>query len=123
MIALNENEMEALRILWEQGKSKPAEIQTHFAWEIDNGTLRSTLVTLVRKKHASRQRDGKAFYYSARVPKATALQSLTRGLARIFSGGSERELVAQLVDTTDITPEDLQVIRDAAAGKAPRTRK
>ncbi len=120
MITLNENEMEALRILWEHGESKPAEIQGKFAWPIDNGTLRSTLVNLVHKKHVTRQRDGKAFYYSARVPKATALQTLTRGLARIFAKGSTRELVAQLVDTTDITPEDLQLIRETAAGKSAR---
>ncbi len=117
MISLNENEMEAMRILWEQGASKPAEIQARFQWEIDNGTLRSTLVNLVRKKHVTRERQGKAFYYAARVPKATALQALTRGLARIFTGGSTRELVAHLVDTHDITPEDLKLIR--AAAKAP----
>jgi BlaI family penicillinase repressor len=120
MNSLNQNELEALRIMWERGTSKPAEIQEHFAWKIDNGTLRSTLVSLVEKKHASRKRQGKAFFYSARVPKATALQVLTRNLARIFAGGSTRELVAQLVDTTGITADDLKIIRETAAGKAPR---
>jgi len=123
MISLTENEMEALRILWERGESKPAEIQELFSWTIDNGTLRSTLVNLVEKKHVTRQRQGKAFYYSARVPKATALQLFTQGLARIFARGSTRELVAQLVDTTDITPDDLKLIRATAAGKAPRKQK
>jgi hypothetical protein len=47
--------MEALRILWENGASKPAEIQARFQWEIDNGTLHSTLVNLVHKKHAMRE--------------------------------------------------------------------
>src|SRR5258708_7184664 len=80
MISLNKNELEALRIMWEHGESKPAQIQKRFAWTIDNGTLRSTLVNLVHKKHAARKRQGKAFYYSARVPKTTALETLTRGL-------------------------------------------
>jgi BlaI family transcriptional regulator, penicillinase repressor len=123
MISLNETELEAMRILWERGESKPAEIQEAFSWPIDNGTLRSTLVNLVHKKHALRKRDGKAFYYSARIPKATALQTLTRGLARIFTKGSTRELVAQLVDTTDITPDDLRIIRETAEGKTPRKQK
>ena len=113
MITLNQNEMEAMRILWERGESKPAEIQEQFSWAIDNGTLRSTLV----KKHVSRLRQGKAFYYSAVIPKTTALQSLTRGLAKIFAKGSMRELIAQLVDTTDITPDDLKIIHKIAAGK------
>ena len=119
MIALNQNEMEALRILWERGASKPGEIQEQFSWEIDNGTLRSTLVNLVRKKQVSRKREGKAFFYSARVPKTTALQNLLQGLARIFAGGSTRELVAQLVDTADISPEDLKLLRETAGGSAP----
>ena len=120
MISLTQNEMEALRILWERGESKPAELHEQFSWPIDNGTLRSTLVNLVHKRHVSRKRKGKAFYYAARVPKTTMLQTLMRGLAQIFAKGSTRELVAQLVDTTDITPDDLKIIRKAAAGKSPR---
>ena len=120
MIPLSENEMEALRILWERGESKPAEILEQFSWAIDNGTLRSTLVNLVRKKHASRKQQGKAFYYSARLPKATALQKIMRGVARVFAKGSTRELVAQLVDTSDITPEDLKLIRETAAARSSR---
>jgi len=123
MITLNQNEMEAMRILWERGESKPAEIQEQFSWAIDNGTLRSTLVNLVHKKHVSRLRQGKAFYYSAVIPKTTALQSLTRGLAKIFAKGSMRELIAQLVDTTDITPDDLKIIHKIAAGKSPKKQK
>jgi BlaI family penicillinase repressor len=123
MIALNENEMEALRILWERGEAKPAEIQEQFSWPIDNGTLRSTLVNLVRKRHVSRKRQGKAFHYSARVPKATALQTFLQGLARIFAQGSTRELVAQLVDTTNLTAEDLQLLRETASAKAQRKQK
>jgi BlaI family penicillinase repressor len=119
MISLKQNEMETLRVLWELGESKPAQIQEHFAWPIDNGTLRSTLVNLVHKKHVVRKREGKAFYYSARVPKTTGLQLMMQGLATIFAKGSTRELVAQLVDTADISPEDLKVIRAAAAGKKP----
>src|ERR1044071_1355130 len=108
MISFNESELEASRILWERGESKPAEIQAAFSWPIDNGTLRSTLVNLVQKKHVTRKRDGKAFYYSARVPKATALQRVARGLARIFAQGSTRSLVTQLVDTADLSPDDLK---------------
>ena len=120
MTSLNRNEMEALRILWERGESKPAEIQEQFSWRIDNGTLRSTLVNLMHKKHVSRIQQGKAFYYAARLPKATALQTVMRGIARVFAKGSTRELVAQLVDTDDITPGDLKLIQEIAAGKAPR---
>ena len=118
-LSLNENELETLRILWEQGESKPAEIQSCFAWPIENATLRSVLVNLVEKKHATRRLRGKAFFYAACVPKATLLQTMTSGLARIFAGGAPEELVAQLMETSDIKPEDLILLRQTAAGLPP----
>jgi BlaI family penicillinase repressor len=119
MTSLNQNELEALRILWEQGDLKPAEIQSHFSWPIENATLRSVLVNLVEKKHVSRKLQGKAFFYAAQVPKATLLQNLVHHLARVFAGGSNRELIAQLVETADINAADLMLLRQTAAGTKP----
>ena len=118
MNSLNQNELEALRILWEQGELKPAEMQAHFAWPIENATLRSVLVNLVEKRHVTRRLQGKAFLYAARVPKATLLQTMMQTLARIFAGGSHQELVVQLMKTSDVKPEDLILIRQTAAGSS-----
>jgi BlaI family transcriptional regulator, penicillinase repressor len=123
MIALNQNELEALRILWERGELKPAEIQAHFSWPIENATLRSVLVNLVDKKHITRKLHGKAFFYSARVPKATLLHTVMQTLARVFAGGSHHELVAQLVETADLKPADLKIVSQTAAGMPPQKRK
>lgn len=114
--ALNQNELEALRILWEKGELKPAEIQSHFSWPIENATLRSVLAGLVRSKHIARRLQGKAFFYTACVPKSTLLQTMTQTLARIFAGGSPRDLVVQLMQTSDIKPEDLKLIHETASG-------
>jgi BlaI family penicillinase repressor len=116
MISLNKNELEALRILWERGELKPADIQAHFSWSIENATLRSVLVNLVEKGYITRKLQGKAFYYAACIPKATLLETTMQSLARVFAGGSTRELVAQLVETTDIKPSDLKLISQTAAG-------
>jgi predicted transcriptional regulator len=123
MTSLNQNELEALRILWERGELKPAEIQAHFSWPIENATLRSALVNLVGKKHLTRRLQGKAFHYSARIPKATLLQTTLRTMARVFAGGSYRDLVAQLMETSDIKATDLRLIRQTAAGSSPKKAK
>jgi BlaI family transcriptional regulator, penicillinase repressor len=118
---MNQNELEALRILWEKGELKPAEIQAHFSWSIENATLRSVLVNLVEKKHITRRLQGKAFFYSSRVPKATLFQAMNQTLARVFAGGSHQELVVQLLETTDLKPADLKLlIETAAESKSPR---
>ncbi|MDR3458615.1 MAG: BlaI/MecI/CopY family transcriptional regulator [Verrucomicrobiae bacterium] len=118
-VDLNQNELEALRILWEHSELKPAEVQARFSWPIENATLRSVLVNLVEKKHIARRLQGKAFFYAARVPKATLLQNVMQHLARVFAGGSNQELVAQLVETADIKPADLLLLRQTAAGSTP----
>jgi BlaI family transcriptional regulator, penicillinase repressor len=113
-ILLNQNELEALRVLWEHGELKPAEIEGRFSWTIENATLRSVLVNLVEKKQVRRRRQGKAYYYSAVAPKATTLQGMVETLKRVFAAGSSRALVTQLVETGDIKPSDLNAIREAA---------
>ena len=115
-MSLNQNELEALRILWEVGELKPAEIEAQFGWPIENATLRSVLVNLVAKKHIHRRRHGKAYYYAARLPKATMLQIMMKMVSRVFSEGSSKALVAQLVETGDIKPSDLKAIHEAASG-------
>jgi predicted transcriptional regulator len=123
MTSLNQNELEALRILWERGELKPAEIEAHFSWPIENATLRSALVNLVGKKHVTRRLQGKAFHYAARIPKATLLQTTMQTMARVFAGGSHRDLVLQLLETSDIEAADLKLIRQTAAGSSSKRAK
>jgi predicted transcriptional regulator len=119
MASLNQNELEALRILWEEGALKPAEIQARFSWAIENATLRSVLVNLVEKRYVRRTLQGKAFFYEAKVTKATLLPQMMRTLSRVFAGGSSHALLAQLVETGDIKVDDLKLLRQIAGGKAP----
>lgn len=123
MVALNENELEALRILWERGPLKPGQIQALFSWPMENATLRSVLVNLVEKKHIERELKGKAFYYTARVPKMTLLRALAQNLASIFAGGSTSQLVAQLVETSDLGPSDLALLRRKAAASSGKNKR
>jgi predicted transcriptional regulator len=123
MNSLNQNELEALRILWEHGELKPAEIQARFAWPIENATLRSVLVNLVEKKQITRRLQGKAFFYVACVPKATLLETTMQTLARIFAGGSRQELVMQLLESSELKPADLELLRRIAAGAPTKTKK
>lgn len=120
---LNQNELETLRILWERGESKPADIEALFSWPIENATLRSVLMNLLRKRQVSRRREGKAFFYAARLPKRTLFQSMISRLAEVFAGGSHRELVAQLVESGDLKREDLVALKRVADQGAEPERK
>ena len=114
---LNQNELEALRILWEHGPLKPAEIEAAFAWPIENATLRSVLRNLVDEGHLTRRKEGRAFVYRAKASRATMLGRMARRMAQVFAGGSYSELIAQLVKTEKISAEELEELRRIAEGE------
>jgi predicted transcriptional regulator len=66
---------------------------------------------------------GKAFFYTARVAKMTLLRALAQHLARIFAGGSTSQLVAQLVETSDLGPSDLALLHRMAAASSGKNKR
>jgi hypothetical protein len=44
-------------------------------------------------------------------------------LARVFAGGSQQELVVQLMETSDVKAADLKLIRQTAAGVSLKKQK
>ncbi|GMV91480.1 MAG: hypothetical protein AMXMBFR82_12580 [Candidatus Hydrogenedentota bacterium] len=114
MDALNPNELEVLRILWEDGEQKPPEIEAAFSWPIDNGTLRSVLRVLMDKDLVARRRMGKAYYYKAKKSREGVMSRMARQMAHVFSGGSTTDLIAQLIKTEKLTPQELTELRRIA---------
>lgn len=117
---LNNNELEALRVLWEQGTQKPAVIQEEFGWAIDNGTLRSVLRVLMTKGYVTRRKEGKAFLYSAKAPREKMLSRMVRQMAHVFTGGSKETLLLHLVESEELSPEAIAELKRIAQkrGKA-----
>ncbi len=118
---LNSNEVEALRILWDLGPQKPADIQAEFGWEIENATLRSVLRGLVEKELLVREKKGKAFYYRARVTRRSQLRRTMRRMAEVFAGGSTGDLVLELIRSEKLSAEELAELQRIAAGKPPES--
>ena len=123
MANLNSNELEALRILWEQGTLKPAEIQEHFSWPIENATLRSVLRLLVEKGHITRRKEGKAYFYQARTSQKGMLSSMAQLMAHVFSGGSPTGLIAELIRTEKLSKEELAELQRIADEKVSKSQK
>jgi predicted transcriptional regulator len=123
MDALNRNELEALRVLWDEGESKPSDIEAQFSWAIDNGTLRSVLRVLMDKGLVVRRKSGKAYYYKARKSREGVMARMTRQMARVFSGGSAADLIARLIKTERLSPKDLAELRRVAQAKSSPKRK
>ncbi len=100
-------ELEVMRILWEHGELKPAEIQRRFPWELKNPSLRSYLTILLDKEHVVRRRIGKAYFYKAKTRRDSALRSMVRDVTRVCCDGSIEVLLCQLIRSEKLSEEDL----------------
>lgn len=116
MDRLNQNELEVLRVLWDEAPRKPAEMQEAFGWPIDNGTLRSVLVGMVERGLLKRQRCGRAFVYSPNVRRETQFHQMVSRLAEVFTGGSTGQLLMELAEKEQLTPEELERLKKIAGG-------
>ena len=65
-----------MRVLWEHGELKPAELQERFSEPIKNPALRSYLTTLLEKGHVTRRRVGRAYYYKAATRSRSAFRTM-----------------------------------------------
>lgn len=116
---LNRTELEALRVLWVEAPLKPAEIQRRFSWTIDNGTLRSLLMSLMAKGHVDRARQGKAYFYRPVASRPRLRSAMARMMASVFAGGSTADLIAQMIQTEKLRPEEIAHLRRVAEEAMP----
>ncbi len=118
MTDLREAELETMRILWETEEPlKPADIQQGFSWEIDNGTLRSTLAGLMEKGHVTRGKKGKAFFYRPKSSREKLMSQIAGRLANFFTGGSAADFITQLIQSEKLSPEEIAELRRIAEMK------
>jgi predicted transcriptional regulator len=116
MEQLNRNETEALRILWQSGAQKPADIQWSFGWPIENATLRSVLRGLIDQGLITRTKQGKAYFYRAKVSRESQLRRMVRRMADVFTGGSRADLILQMVRSEKLTTDEIEMLRRLADG-------
>ena len=117
MAQFTTGELDVMRILWEFGELKPAEIQSKFDREIKNPALRSYLTILLEKRHVTRRLVGKAYLYKAKTRRKTAFRGVIRELADQFGDGSVRSLLFGLVESEKLDDEDIEELMRIAKGK------
>ena len=100
-------ELTVMRLLWELGEMKPADIQRRFPEPIKNPALRSHLTILLGKGHVSRRKVGKAFFYKAVTRQQSAFHSTLGEFVANYCGGSPRALLLNLIQSEKLGPQEL----------------
>jgi predicted transcriptional regulator len=94
-----ERELEALKILWRQGKATVREIyeQINAGGPLAYTTVLSLLQTMEQKGLAGHHKEGKTYQYFAKVERESTFRMLATGfLNRVFEGAVDEYLVHAL---------------------------
>jgi BlaI family transcriptional regulator, penicillinase repressor len=112
---LTEAELRLMKILWERGESTVNEIaealpkQSALAYT----SVLTTIRILERKGYVSHRKEGRAFYYTPVIAEEEASQSEVRHVLSRFFGNSRERLVLSLLGDGDVTPEELERLKEA----------
>lgn len=122
MARLTQGELKVMRLLWEHGEMKPAELQERYPEPIKNSALRSHLATLLEKGHVTRRLVGKAYFYKPTTRKRSAFRTMLGELVDAYCGGSIENLVMNIIRSEELSEDDLIALRrlaDQEAGPPP----
>jgi predicted transcriptional regulator len=105
-------ELEIMQVLWDQGACTVAEVQPKLKGDLAYTTVQTMLNVLLKKDKVTREPDGRAFRYRAAVSRTLATGGALKDMVKRMFGGSPEALLMALVDTRQISAEELTRIAD-----------
>ena len=104
-------ELEILRILWNYGPATVRQVLDQLADDRAYTSVMSLLTVMADKKLVTREPQGRAFLYTARLkPEQTEGKIIGNVLDRVFDG-SASALVARLLEQSQPSQDELDEIR------------
>ena len=117
-ITLTEAELRLMKILWQRGESVVSDLVAAMQ---DGETLAyNSVLTTVRileqKGYVEHRQEGRAFVYRPCVAEHEASRSEVRHVLSRFFGNSRERLLLSLLGDEEISPEELQRLKEAIQG-------
>ena len=115
---LTEVELEFMQVIWPAGEVTSEDVLRVLhdeGRERSDGTIRKMLSILVAKGYLTRRREGRAFFYKAKVPERQANRKMALDLLKRAFGGSAALMVATLFDAKAVTERDIEQIKKLIA--------
>ena len=119
-ITLTEAELRLMKILWQRGESVVSDLVAAMP---DGETLAyNSVLTTVRileqKGYVDHRQEGRAFVYRPCVAEYEAGRSEVRHVLSRFFGNSRERLLLSLLGDDEISPEELQRLKEAIQSAA-----
>ena len=113
-------ELEIMQVLWLTGPCTVAEVQPRLQAELAYTTVQTMLNVLLRKKKVKRVQEGRAYRYRPAVSRERASGSALSDLVTRMFGGSSEALLMAMVDTRQISAEELARVAQKLADAEKR---
>ena len=109
-----DRELEIMRVVWKLGEVSARRIQEELPGDRHYNSVMTIIRVLERKGHLVHREDGRAHIYRAALNPEKARTRVLKHLIKNVFGGSAASLVLNLVETGDLTLEELDNIRRKA---------
>jgi BlaI family penicillinase repressor len=103
-------ELQILQVLWKMGTATVQQVQDQLLPEqkLAYTTVQTMLTVLYRKGRVKRTLKGKAYEYEAALSQKSATSMALRDVLSRFFSGSPENLVMNLIETQQLSPEKLE---------------
>ncbi|MGH8173545.1 MAG: BlaI/MecI/CopY family transcriptional regulator [Rhodanobacteraceae bacterium] len=116
-ISLSELQIALMRVLWRRGETSTTDVATELGAErgLKHTTVATLLTRLEKRGVVAQRREGRQLFYRALVEEAQVRRSMVADLIGSLFDGDARELVAHLVEESEIAPGDIAKVRKRLA--------
>jgi predicted transcriptional regulator len=118
---LTEAELRLMKILWRCGECAVTDLVAAMpeGESLAYNSVLTTIRILEQKGYVEHRQEGRAFVYRPCVEEYEASRSEVRHVLSRFFGNSRERLLLSLLGDEELTPEELQRLRDAVRDAAP----
>jgi predicted transcriptional regulator len=108
---LTNAEHRIMEVIWARGSATVAEVVEALKSKDAYTTILTLMRILKAKGYLASRKEGRAFVFVPRVDRDTAARKAVQQLLSKFFAGSPSELVLTFLREEDLTPEELDVIK------------
>ena len=123
-VSLTDREAQIMDVLWRRKGATADEVRALLAGEPHDSTVRTLLRVMEQKGLVAHDVKERTFVYKARIVQSKAQRKAVQMLLDRLFGGSVKNLVLQLLDDEEITPEELErLARQVRPGPKPSSQR
>lgn len=122
---MTELQLDVLKILWHKREATVGEIQRELrpSHKLAATTVSTILARMSKRGDISVRRDGRQFFYSARISESDIAARKLAEVADLLYSGSAAAAISHLLDSTQLEEKELRALRKQIEEKKAATNK